>query len=102
MALDLCFHTFVINEISENHSLRNETKNLLCEICVDHCAIDHNHDQRKIKIKGVNISVENLSVEERNDDLVWSEYELDDEAVENSLEPTTEEIENKMKSSLEN
>ena len=45
--------------------------------------------------------VENVSTEERHNDLGWSEDKSDDYVVENVPEPNVEDVDNKMKSSIE-
>ena len=72
------------------------------EECIENGVAVHNFNQRNLKIEEFNIVAENNSMKERRNDLVCSDDEIGDEAVGNMLEPTGEETENKMKSSLEN
>ena len=69
MDLGLDLRDVVTSDISYNPSLRNETKTLFRETRVECGIIAHNNTQRKVKTNEVNITVENISTEERRNDL---------------------------------
>ena len=69
MVLVLDLRTVGMSHVVNNNSLRNETKHILREACVDHGVTLHDHNQRKLKAKEVAISVQNSSMEHRDDDL---------------------------------
>ena len=101
MSLGLDPHVFVMIDVADNSSLRNENKNILREAHVEHGIIIHKCNQRKDKMKEVNIVVKNASAEQRYNDLDWSDDESEDEEVGSAPAPTEEKIENKLNKSLE-
>ena len=101
MALGLDLRAVVVSDIAGDPYLRNETKSRLREVCVDHGTVARHFNQTKVKIKEVNILAKIPSMDERHDDLGWSEDESGDEVVGSAPETNTEETENKIKSSLE-
>ena len=80
------------------NSPRNETKYILQEAHVECGAISYNHNQSKLKVKEVSISVKSSSTEYRHNDLCWLEDDSDDEDVDNV---PAEVVENKLRTSLE-
>ena len=88
-----------MSDIADNSSVRNETKILLREVCVEYGIISHKYNQIKVKVKEVHIEADNASAE-RHNGLGWSDHETADEVVGNTPAPTAEEIENKLKALL--
>ena len=98
MALSLDLRVVGMSDVVNNNSLRNETKSLLREVCVECGVILHNYNQSKLKVKEVEIAVQNSSTEYVHDDLGWLEDDSDDEEVDNA---PAEEVESKLRTSLE-
>ena len=69
MDLALNLGTASMNDISDNPSLRHETKTLLRDAHVEFGLTVHKHNQSKEKIKEINIVVENPSTEKKSNDL---------------------------------
>ena len=101
MSLGLDPHAFVMSDVADNSCLMNENKNLLRETHVEHGMSIHKCNQRKVKVKEFNITIENASADQRCNNLDWLDDESADEAVENAPAPTEEKIENKLNTSLE-
>ena len=98
--LGLYLRASIISDVAQNPSLRNETKTLLREICVEYGLKARKCSQSKVKMKQISIEVEIPSTKERNDDIGWLEDQSDDDTVENTPKLTSEETEKKMKYSI--
>ena len=86
-------HAFVMSDITDNPSLKNETKTLLWEAHVENGFTAHKNDERKVELKEIRIPVQNPSTEERHNDLGWPDDESYDAVVDNTTAPTMEETE---------
>ena len=98
MALSLDLRAVGMSDVVNNNSLRNETKYLSWEVCVDHGATLHHCYQSKLKEKEVVISMQKSSTEHSHEDLGWLEDDSEDDGVENTH---AKEFENELRTSLE-
>ena len=63
IALGPDLHAVALSDFVDNSSLRNEIKNVLREPYVEHGVIAQKHNQRKVKMRKSQISVDNASAE---------------------------------------
>ena len=79
VALGLDLRTAVVGGMVSNSLLRSEAKSLLWEVHIEHGAVSNDHNQRKAKVKEVEIAVHSSSAERGCGGLGWLEDGSGDE-----------------------